>query len=149
MPIGSGTDQETINPELACQFLFAHILCTAAIPIFKCLVNASILSEVVRQLRLDQSNGFNSGTLSIEPFGGSRCRGVLATTYAFSMVFSWSEKEREASSAEKRTPENSGLERGTLLRTSDGCAKPSLSECTDTPPATELETTRVRVQASC
>jgi hypothetical protein len=49
--------------------------------------NASILSEVVRQLRLDQSNGFNSGTLSIEPFGGSRCRGVLATTYAFSMVF--------------------------------------------------------------
>lgn len=106
------------------------------------LINASILSEVVRQLRLDQSNGFNSGTLSIEPFGGSRCRGVLATTYAFSMVFSWSEKEREASSAEKRTPENSGLERGTLLRTSDGCAKPSLSECTDTPPATELETTR-------
>jgi hypothetical protein len=53
-----------------------------------CLVNASILSEVVRQLRLDKSNGFNSGTLSIEPFGGSRCRGVLATTYyAFSMVF--------------------------------------------------------------
>jgi hypothetical protein len=36
---------------------------------------------------LDKSNGFNSGTLSIEPFGGSRCRGVLATTYAFSMVF--------------------------------------------------------------
>ncbi len=51
------------------------------------LINASILSEVVRQLRSDKSNGFNSGTLSIEPFGGSRCRGVLATTYAFSMVF--------------------------------------------------------------
>ena len=56
-------------------------------PDSKCLINASILSEVVRQLRLDKSNGFNSGTLSIEPFGGSRCRGVLATTYAFSMVF--------------------------------------------------------------
>jgi hypothetical protein len=50
-------------------------------------INASTLSEVVRQLRLDRSDGFNSGTLSIEPFGGSRCRGVLATTYAFSMVF--------------------------------------------------------------
>ena len=105
-------------------------------------INASILSEVVRQLRLDQSNGFDSGTLSIEPFGGSRCRGALATTYAFSMVFSWSEKEREASSAEKRTPKKSDLERDTLLRTSDGCPKPSLSECTDRPPATELETTQ-------
>jgi hypothetical protein len=64
-------------------------------------INASILSEVVRQLRVDRGNGFNSGALSIEPFGGSRCRGVLATTYAFSMVFLGWRKSWEASSAEK------------------------------------------------
>jgi len=35
-------------------------------------INASTLSEVVRQLKLDQSNGFNSGALSIEPFALNR-----------------------------------------------------------------------------
>jgi hypothetical protein len=61
-------------------------------------VNASSLSEVVRQIDLDGHDGFNSGALSIEPFGGSRWRGVWATIYAFSMVFLGKEK-REAPSA--------------------------------------------------
>jgi hypothetical protein len=50
-------------------------------------INASFLSDVVRQVELDGHDGFNSGALSIEPFGGSRWRGVWATIYAFSMVF--------------------------------------------------------------
>lgn len=49
--------------------------------------NASSLSEVVREVELGGPHGFNSGALSIEPFGGSRWRGVWATIYAFSMVF--------------------------------------------------------------
>ena len=50
-------------------------------------INASSLSEVVRQTKLDEINGFNSGALSIEPLGGSRWLGVWATIYAFSMAF--------------------------------------------------------------
>ena len=79
-------------------------------------INASILSEVVRQLRLDRSNGFNSGTLSIEPFGGSRCRGVLATTYAFSMVFLGRRKSEKHPLQRNEPPENSGVERRQVVK---------------------------------
>jgi hypothetical protein len=59
---------------------------------------------------LDQSNGFDSGTLSIEPFGGSRWRGVWATTYAFSMVFLGRRKSGKHFLQRNEPPENSGLE---------------------------------------
>ncbi|HWO34445.1 MAG TPA: hypothetical protein VNO32_37100, partial [Candidatus Acidoferrum sp.] len=34
-------------------------------------INASSLSQVVRQVALDGHDGINSGALSIDPFGGS------------------------------------------------------------------------------
>jgi hypothetical protein len=61
-----------------------------------CLVNASTLSEVVRQLKLGQSNGFNSGALSIEPWRKPLSRCVGNSLCVFNGV-SWPEKERDDS----------------------------------------------------